>query len=61
MDGPIEAYHRQQGFNGSGQEHSSVSHFYPASTDHRDFLKDYSQVFDFVEMESSFYNLQAHF
>jgi uncharacterized protein YecE (DUF72 family) len=32
-----------------------VGHFYPANLDHRDFLKYYSQVFDFVEIDSSFY------
>jgi uncharacterized protein YecE (DUF72 family) len=32
-----------------------LGHFYPANSDHRDFLKYYSQVFDFVEIDSSFY------
>jgi uncharacterized protein YecE (DUF72 family) len=32
-----------------------LGHFYPANSDHRDFLKYYSHVFDFVEIDSSFY------
>jgi uncharacterized protein YecE (DUF72 family) len=28
---------------------------YPANSDHTDFLKYYSQVFDYVEIDSSFY------
>jgi uncharacterized protein YecE (DUF72 family) len=32
-----------------------LGHFYPANLDHSDFLKYYSQVFDFVEIDSSFY------
>src|SRR5918999_6196879 len=32
-----------------------VGHFYPTNSDHREFLKYYSQVFDFVEIDSSFY------
>jgi uncharacterized protein YecE (DUF72 family) len=33
-----------------------LGHFYPANLDRREFLKYYSQVFDFVEIDSSFYN-----
>jgi len=33
-----------------------LGHFYPASLDRKDFLKYYSKVFDFVEIDSSFYN-----
>jgi uncharacterized protein YecE (DUF72 family) len=33
-----------------------LGHFYPTNLDHREFLKYYSQVFDFVEIDSSFYN-----
>ena len=32
-----------------------LGHFYPANTDHRNFLKYYSHVFNFVEVDSSFY------
>jgi uncharacterized protein YecE (DUF72 family) len=32
-----------------------LGHFYPANLDHRDFLKYYSHVFDFAEIDSSFY------
>jgi uncharacterized protein YecE (DUF72 family) len=32
-----------------------LGHFYPANLDRRGFLKYYSQVFDFVEIDSSFY------
>ena len=32
-----------------------LGHFYPASLEGREFLKYYSQVFDFVEIDSSFY------
>jgi uncharacterized protein YecE (DUF72 family) len=33
-----------------------LGHFYPANLERKDFLKYYSQVFDFVEIDSSFYN-----
>ena len=33
-----------------------LGHFYPSNLDRKDFLKYYSQVFDFVEIDSSFYN-----
>jgi uncharacterized protein YecE (DUF72 family) len=33
-----------------------LRHFYPSNLDRKDFLKYYSQVFDFVEIDSSFYN-----
>lgn len=32
-----------------------LGHFYPANLEGREFLKYYSQVFDFVEIDSSFY------
>ena len=32
-----------------------LGHFYPSRLDRKDFLKYYSQVFDFVEIDSSFY------
>jgi uncharacterized protein YecE (DUF72 family) len=32
-----------------------LGHFYPANLDRREFLKYYSHVFDFVEIDSSFY------
>jgi uncharacterized protein YecE (DUF72 family) len=32
-----------------------LGHFYPASLDRREFLKYYGAVFDFVEIDSSFY------
>jgi len=32
-----------------------LGHFYPANTEHRNFLKYYSHVFNFVEIDSSFY------
>ena len=32
-----------------------VGHFYPTNSDHREFLKYYSRVFNFVEIDSSFY------
>jgi uncharacterized protein YecE (DUF72 family) len=32
-----------------------LGHFYPANLDRKEFLKYYSQVFDFVEIDSSFY------
>jgi uncharacterized protein YecE (DUF72 family) len=34
-----------------------LGHFYPANSDHREFLKYYSRVFDFVEIDSSFYRV----
>jgi len=34
-----------------------LGHFYPSNLDRKDFLKYYSQVFDFVEIDSSFYNV----
>ena len=33
-----------------------LGHFYPSNLDQKDYLKYYSQVFDFVEIDSSFYN-----
>jgi uncharacterized protein YecE (DUF72 family) len=40
----------------SGWSYSGwLGHFYPANLDHRDFLRYYSQIFDFVEIDSSFY------
>jgi uncharacterized protein YecE (DUF72 family) len=33
-----------------------LGHFYPSNPEHKEFLKYYSQVFDFVEMDSSFYS-----
>jgi uncharacterized protein YecE (DUF72 family) len=33
-----------------------LGHFYPSKLERKDFLKYYSQVFDFVEIDSSFYN-----
>ena len=33
-----------------------LGHFYPSNLDRKDYLKYYSQVFDFVEIDSSFYN-----
>ncbi|MDQ3806870.1 MAG: DUF72 domain-containing protein [Thermoproteota archaeon] len=33
-----------------------LGYFYPSKLDRREFLKYYSQVFDFVEIDSSFYN-----
>lgn len=33
-----------------------LGHFYPSNLDRKDFLRYYSQVFDFVEIDSSFYN-----
>ena len=32
-----------------------LGHFYPSSLDHKEFLKYYSNVFDYVEIDSSFY------
>ena len=32
-----------------------LGHFYPANSDNREFLKYYSRVFNFVEIDSSFY------
>jgi uncharacterized protein YecE (DUF72 family) len=32
-----------------------LGHFYPANLDHKEFLKYYSHVFEFVEIDSSFY------
>ena len=32
-----------------------LGHFYPSNLEHNEFLKYYSQVFDFVEIDSSFY------
>jgi uncharacterized protein YecE (DUF72 family) len=32
-----------------------LGHFYPANLDRKEFLKYYSQIFDFVEIDSSFY------
>jgi uncharacterized protein YecE (DUF72 family) len=34
-----------------------LGHFYPANSDHREFLKYYSHVFNFVEIDSSFYRV----
>jgi uncharacterized protein YecE (DUF72 family) len=34
-----------------------LGHFYPTSLEGREFLKYYSQVFDFVEIDSSFYRI----
>jgi uncharacterized protein YecE (DUF72 family) len=34
-----------------------LGHFYPANLERKEFLKYYSQVFDFVEIDSSFYNV----
>ncbi len=33
-----------------------LGHFYPSNLEHKEFLKYYSQVFDFVEIDSSFYS-----
>ena len=33
-----------------------LGHFYPSNLDRKEFLKYYSQIFDFVEIDSSFYN-----
>ncbi len=33
-----------------------LGHFYPANLERKEFLKYYSQVFDFVEIDSSFYS-----
>jgi uncharacterized protein YecE (DUF72 family) len=33
-----------------------LGHFYPSNLDGKDFLKYYSQVFDYVEIDSSFYS-----
>ena len=33
-----------------------LGHFYPTNLDRKNFLKYYSQVFDFVEIDSSFYH-----
>jgi uncharacterized protein YecE (DUF72 family) len=33
-----------------------LGHFYPSNLDRKDFLKYYSQVFDYVEIDSSFYS-----
>ena len=33
-----------------------LGHFYPSNLERKDSLKYYSQVFDFVEIDSSFYN-----
>ena len=42
---------------GSGWSYDGwLGHFYPSNLDRKDFLKYYSQVFDFVEIDSSFYN-----
>jgi uncharacterized protein YecE (DUF72 family) len=42
----------------SGWSYDSwLGHFYPLNSDHRDFLKYYSHVFDFVEVDSSFYRI----
>jgi uncharacterized protein YecE (DUF72 family) len=32
-----------------------LGHFYPANLERKELLKYYSQVFDFVEIDSSFY------
>jgi uncharacterized protein YecE (DUF72 family) len=32
-----------------------LGHFYPSKLERKDFLNYYSQVFDFVEIDSSFY------
>jgi uncharacterized protein YecE (DUF72 family) len=34
-----------------------LGHFYPSNSDHREFLKYYSRVFNFVEIDSSFYRV----
>ncbi|HYZ59469.1 MAG TPA: DUF72 domain-containing protein [Nitrososphaeraceae archaeon] len=34
-----------------------LGHFYPNNADHRDFLRYYSRVFNFVEIDSSFYQI----
>ena len=34
-----------------------LGHFYPANLERKEFLKYHSQVFDFVEIDSSFYNV----
>ncbi|HZA48718.1 MAG TPA: DUF72 domain-containing protein [Nitrososphaera sp.] len=34
-----------------------LGHFYPTNSDRRDLLKYYSRVFDFVEVDSSFYRI----
>jgi uncharacterized protein YecE (DUF72 family) len=40
----------------SGWSYDSwLGRFYPVNSDHREFLKYYSQVLDFVEIDSSFY------
>jgi uncharacterized protein YecE (DUF72 family) len=42
----------------SGWSYDSwLGHFYPANLEPREFLKYYSQVFDFVELDSSFYRV----
>ncbi|MFL6486830.1 MAG: DUF72 domain-containing protein [Nitrososphaera sp.] len=33
-----------------------LGHFYPANLERKEFLNYYSQIFDFVEIDSSFYN-----
>ncbi len=38
-----------------------LGHFYPSDLDRREFLKYYSQIFDFVEIDSSFYNAPSLF
>ena len=34
-----------------------LGHFYPANLERKEFLKYYSHIFDFVEIDSSFYNV----
>ena len=34
----------------------SLGHFYPANLERKEFLKYYSQVFSFVEIDASFYS-----
>ncbi|MFL6482871.1 MAG: DUF72 domain-containing protein [Nitrososphaera sp.] len=53
---PINSSLQKLYFGCSGWSHDRwLGHFYPANLDRRDFLKYYSQIFDFVEIDSSFY------
>jgi uncharacterized protein YecE (DUF72 family) len=43
------------GCSGWSYDDAWLGHFYPANLERKEFLKYYSQVFDFVEIDSSFY------
>jgi uncharacterized protein YecE (DUF72 family) len=46
----------------SGWSHTSwKGHFYPSNLENSDWLRFYSQVFDYVEIDSSFYRIPNQF